>query len=165
MNRWYVVHTHVQAEEKAAFHLRRQGYKVYLPHCLKRVRHARRTEYKPSPLFPRYLFVEFDVETCRWLSVMSTVGVSHLISTAVGPVPLPEGVVDGIRARQDGDGFIPLKKLQPLRAGETVTLNEGPFEGYTAIFECPNDDDRVTLLMTIMGREMRIRVPGCSIAA
>ena len=40
--RWYVVHTHAHSEGKAATHLRRQGYAVYLPRVQKRIRHARR---------------------------------------------------------------------------------------------------------------------------
>ena len=39
--RWYAVHTQVRSEDKAAFHLRRQRYDVYLPQRLKYRRHAR----------------------------------------------------------------------------------------------------------------------------
>ena len=67
--RWYVVQTQVHAENRAAANLLRQGYEVYLPRYLKRRRHARRVETVPMPLFPRYLFVAFDVMTARWRSI------------------------------------------------------------------------------------------------
>ena len=38
--RWYVVQTQANGEAKAAEHLRRQGYEIYLPRYLKRRRHA-----------------------------------------------------------------------------------------------------------------------------
>ena len=41
--RWYVAQTHVHADQKATFHLGRQGFQVYLPRYTKRRRHARRT--------------------------------------------------------------------------------------------------------------------------
>ena len=54
MTPWCAVQTHVCAEDKAAFHLRRQGYEVFLPKHLKRRRHARRVDWvpRPAPLSP-----------------------------------------------------------------------------------------------------------------
>jgi transcriptional antiterminator RfaH len=165
MNRWYVVHTRVQAEEKAAFHLRRQGYDVYLPRYLKRVRHARRTEAKSSPLFPRYLFVGFDIETCRWRSIMSTVGVSHIIANESGPLPVPEDVVAAIQAREGESGYVDLNDARPFRQGDVVLIGGGPFAACPALFECYDDNERVTLLMSILGREIEIHVSSRNVFA
>ena len=62
MNRWYVAQTHAQAEAKALLNLARQGFQSYLPQYVKRRRHARRVEWVKAPLFPRYLFVRFDLD-------------------------------------------------------------------------------------------------------
>ena len=67
--RWYIVQTHVRAELKATFHLRRQGFETYLPCYLKKSRHARRVDTVATPLFPRYLFVSVDTATQRWHSI------------------------------------------------------------------------------------------------
>ncbi len=75
---WYVVQTHANAEVKAATHLGRQGFEVYLPRFLKRRRHARRVEIVPAALFPRYLFVA-DIASQRWRSIHSTIGVCRLL--------------------------------------------------------------------------------------
>ena len=71
MKRWYVVSTHVHGERKALFHLTRQGYTAYLPQYFKRRRHARRIDWAPTPLFPRYLFVELDTEHQQWRTCKS----------------------------------------------------------------------------------------------
>jgi transcriptional antiterminator RfaH len=77
---WYVAHTHVHAEAKAAINLARQGYSVFLPRYCKRRRHARRIEMIVSaPLFPRYLFVLIDLASQRWRAIESTFGVHHLV--------------------------------------------------------------------------------------
>ena len=76
--RWYVTKTHPNGEQKASFHLQRQGFDVYLPRYLRRVSHARRISWQPRPLFPTYLFVSITGPDQRWRAINSTVGVAHL---------------------------------------------------------------------------------------
>ena len=54
--RWFVAQSHVHAESKAAMHLDRQGFEVYLPRYRKQRRHARRIDVVAAPLFPRLWF-------------------------------------------------------------------------------------------------------------
>ena len=61
MRKWYAVHTHVRGELLASVNLLRQGFTVYLPQCIAKRRHARRTEIVKNPLFPRYLFVAHGI--------------------------------------------------------------------------------------------------------
>ena len=62
MKHWYVLRTHAKAEFKALNHVMRQGFGAYLPQYLRKRRHARRTDWVRSPMFPRYLFLS------RWTS-------------------------------------------------------------------------------------------------
>src|ERR1041385_5933087 len=87
-SQWYVVQTQANAENKAVAHLSRQGYATYLPRYLKRRRHARRVDVVAAPLFPRYLFVEFDMGVQRWRSIYSTIGVSRLVCNGEFPAPV-----------------------------------------------------------------------------
>ena len=102
--RWYVAQTRPGAETKALFHLERQGFEVYLPRYLRRVSHARRISWQPRPLFPSYLFVTTSPAQQRWRSINSTVGIAHLICDDRGPVPVPPGIVEGIRRAEDDRG-------------------------------------------------------------
>src|ERR1700687_3855048 len=108
--RWYVVQTHAHAEAKAVAHLERQGFTAYLPRYLKKRRHARRTETVAAPLFPRYLFVSFDPQACRWRSIHSTIGVAPLVGNGADPPPVPSKVVEGLKRREDAKGFICLER-------------------------------------------------------
>ena len=58
---WHVVQTRPRSENKAALHLQRQGFEVYLPRYLKRRSHARKVDFVPAPLFPQYVFVAVDL--------------------------------------------------------------------------------------------------------
>ena len=125
--RWYVVHTQPQGEDRADLNLRRQGFVTYLPRYLRARRHARRTETVVRPLFPRYLFVAMDVARDRWRAVQSTFGVSNLVAVGNDPIPLPDGVVDEIRAREGEQGFVKLGLPAGVKPGSPVRLVDGVF--------------------------------------
>jgi transcriptional antiterminator RfaH len=165
MLNWYAVHTHVHAESVAARHLERQEFSVYLPKHLKRRSHARRVETIQAPLFPRYLFVQIDTERSRWRAISSTVGVSHLVSFGGEPAPVPFGVVEEIRACEDDRGVVDLHRRRPFQPGEKVRLLDGPLRDTIGLFDCADDAMRVTILLDLLGRQVRVRMPTSAIAA
>jgi transcriptional antiterminator RfaH len=159
MTYWYAVQTHARAEDKAAHHLLRQGYAVFLPKHLKRRRHARRVDWMPAPLFPRYLFVAVDPESMSWWSIRSTVGVRALVSFGSRPAAVPQEIITEIKARQDNKGLVKTSAAHGFKPGERVRIVDGPLSDVEGLFECLSDEDRVTILLEIMGRAVRVRVP------
>lgn len=163
--RWYVVQTQPNGEQKAAFHLQRQGFTVYLPKYLKRWRHARKSELRPAPLFPRYLFLSMDTAQARWRAIRSTIGVTDLICHGDRPAAVPDQVVEDVRAREDEKGLLPLRFSSSFKKGEAVAVVEGSLAGATGFFDCFKDSDRVFLLLEMLGRPMRVQVPVRSVVA
>ncbi len=159
MTSWCAVQTHVRAEDKAAFHLRRQGYTVFLPKHLKRRKHARRIDWVPAPLFPRYLFVALDPAQGRWWSIRSTVGVSNLISFGGLPAVVPSEVISEIKARQDEKGLVKTHEGCGFKPGDRVRIINGPLGDLEGLFEGSTDEERVTILLSLLGREVKVRVP------
>jgi transcriptional antiterminator RfaH len=164
-SRWYVVHTHPNAEAKAATHLGRQGFLTYLPRYRKKRRHARRVEIIHAALFPRYLFVAIDVAVQRWLSINSTVGVTALVCNGDEPAPVPASVLDALRSREDEHGLIRLSARPPFAAGEKVRLLEGAFVDCLGLFEEMKDNERVSVLLDLLGRKVRVFLNLESVAA
>lgn len=157
--RWYVVHTQPHAEHKALVHLQRQGFTAYMPRYSKRRRHARRVEQVSAPLFPRYLFVALDLETCPWRPIRSTVGVAALVCCGDAPLPVPEGVVEEIRARENELGMVELRPLLNVRRGEPIRIIDGAFCDYLGLFEEITEDRRVGILLNLLGRPVRVYLP------
>ena len=153
---WYVVLTHTHAENKASAHLERQGFAVYLPRFLKRRRHARRVEIVPAPLFPRYLFVSIDVTTQRWRSVHSTIGVCSLIRNGDMPTAVPNSIVEHLQSRHDERGFIILDTRPRFAPGDKVRVVEGVFTASFGLFEGMTDRHRVSILLDLLGRKVRV---------
>ena len=162
---WYVVHTHPQHEARADLNLRRQGFTTYLPRYLRNRRHARRTEVVVRPLFPRYLFVALDLARDRWRSIHSTFGVTHLVVAGEAPLPVPDGIVDAIRAREDHHGYVALGLPGWVGPGSRVRLIDGIFADAKGILERIADARRVAVLLELLGREVRVFVPAQSVAA
>jgi transcriptional antiterminator RfaH len=159
---WYVVHTQPNGETRADVNLRRQGFSTYLPRYMRRRRHARRHEMVARPLFPRYLFVALDTARDRWRAIHSTFGVNHLVLAGEEPLPVPDGVVDEIRARENGDGFVKLGLPAGVGPGSQVRLIDGVFADATGMLERIADDRRVAILLELLGREVRVFVsPEC----
>jgi len=159
MTYWCAAQTHVRSEDKAAFHLRRQGYKVFLPKYMKRRKHARRVDWVPAPLFPRYLFVALDLEEGRWWSIRSTVGVADIICFGNRPAAVPSEIIDEIRVRQDDKGLVKTQAGSGFKAGDCVRIIEGPLNDMEGLFDGPADENRVAILLDLMGREVKVHVP------
>jgi len=155
MRRWYAVHTHPRAEGKAEFNLRRQGFDVYCPRLQVQRRHARRVDTVLRPLFPRYLFAAIDVDEQPWRAVNGTFGVASLVGRGERPAPVPEGLVEAIAAREAETAGIVLPPPS-FRPGELLVLEDGPFRDLAGRFERMSDAERVTLLLDLMGREVRV---------
>ncbi|HLN10911.1 MAG TPA: transcriptional activator RfaH [Xanthobacteraceae bacterium] len=161
--RWYVVHTQPHHEVRADTNLRRQGFATYLPRYQRTRRHARRTETVVRPLFPRYLFVAIDVTRDRWRAIHSTFGVSHLVQAGDEPLSVPSGVVEEIRAREDGEGLVRLGLPPGIGPGTPVRLIDGIFQDARGVLERVADDRRVAVLLALLGREVRVFVPAASV--
>jgi transcriptional antiterminator RfaH len=162
---WYVAKTKPAAEKKALYHLSRQGFEVYLPRYLCRISHARRVSWQPRPLFPTYLFVAPTETGYRWRAINSTIGVSHLICDERGPVPVPQGIVNDIRRQEDDRGLIGTGRATPFAKGEEVQVISGAFADHIGWFECATDDERVVILLDLLGRQVKATVSRDAIAA
>jgi transcriptional antiterminator RfaH len=162
---WYVVQTQVNSETKATQNLMRQGYDVYLPRYLKRRRHARKVDFAAKPLFPRYLFVAVNMATQRWRSIQSTFGVSHLVSYGDAPAPVPNGVVDALKAREDDKGFIRFDAKPVFLPGDKIRVLAGAFMDNAGLFNGLADHDRVSILLDMLGRKVRVLLDADMVAA
>ena len=145
--------------------LERQGFATYLPRYQKRRRHARRVDIVPVPVFPRYVFVAIDLARQRWLSIRSTIGVSRLVCQGDAPLAVPDGIVDALIRRHDEAGFVQLMAPLGLRVGDKVRVLGGAFEESLGLFEAITDEQRVTILLDMLGRKVRVTLDSGLIAA
>jgi transcriptional antiterminator RfaH len=159
MIEWFVANTHAHAENKAAGHLLRQGFSVYLPKYLKLRSHARRKEWVPRPLFPRYLFVKIGPENARWGAIKSTIGISQLVCSGGLPIPVDSEVIEALQAREDDKGMVVLEPESRFKKGEPVKFLAGALCEQRGLFDHIDDNDRVIILLELLGRQISVRAP------
>jgi transcriptional antiterminator RfaH len=163
--RWYVVQTQINSESKAAHNLRRQGYEVYLPRYLKRRSHARKVDLAVKPLFPRYIFVAIDVASQRWRSIQSTFGVSRLVTNGDDPAVVPGCIIHALKSREDEKGFVRLDNKASFAPGDKVRVLAGAFMDYAGLFSGIAEHDRVSILLDMLGRQVRVFLDADIVAA
>lgn len=154
---WCVVRCRPHQEEKARLNLARQGFEVYLPRYRKRRRHARRTDIVSRPLYPRYLFACIRSGQ-EWRPIRSTYGVSSLVEFDGRPALLADIAIEAIRRREDKAGLVVLSPIEGLKPGDTVRIVEGTLTNSLGLLERITDDQRVTLLLEMLGRKVRVSV-------
>jgi transcriptional antiterminator RfaH len=165
MTAWFAVYTQPQKEALAAQHLENQGFAVYLPRYQKMRRHAGKAEIVAVPLFPRYLFAGIDLQTQRWRSVNGTRGVVGLVMFGDKPIPIPASVLAEIRSREDDQGFIRLNGAASFKRGQNLRIVDGPMADTQALFEEAVDGNRAILLISLLGRLVRTKMPLSSVEA
>jgi transcriptional antiterminator RfaH len=163
--RWYVVQTHPRGEQKAAAHLCRQNFEVYLPQYIKKRRHARRFDTVAAPLFPRYLFVAVDMAAQRWRSIQSTIGVVRLVCNGEAPAPVAATVLAALKEREDERGFIRLEPRPRPRPGDPIRVLDGAFADHLGLYEGMTDSERVTILLELLGRKVRVMLDAAYVIA
>ena len=158
MRQWHLVHTKPRQEERAEENLRRQGYEVYLPRAKVVRRRRGRPERRIEPMFPRYLLIHLEPGVDNWAPLRSTFGVSTIVRFGPEAAIVPDLLVAGLKAREDDDGLCDLQQPPP-GPGDRVQVVEGELAGLEGLFVAPDGETRVTILLDIVGRSTRVRLP------
>lgn len=158
---WFLVLTKPAGEGTAQANLERQGYRVYYPRLLRPMLHRGRWIERIVSLFPRYLFVQLDATSQSLAPVRSTQGVSSIVRFGNEAAVVAGGIVDGLIHRSDPQtGLHRLSLEQVFERGAAVRVIAGAFEGLQGIFERDGGNDRVVILLRLLGQDSAVRVPG-----
>jgi transcriptional antiterminator RfaH len=163
---WCVAHTQPLKESVAQKNLLDQGYDVYMPRFKKTVRHARKVEERLMPLFPRYIFVGIDFSSALWRNINGTRGVSYVVMAGENtPSKVPVSIIHELKSQEVSEGVVPLSSIITFSKGEKIRVIEGVFADHMAVFESMDDKSRVQVLLTFMGREMKMALPTYAVEA
>lgn len=160
---WFLAQLKPNCARIAERNLRRQGFATFLPMEDATGQRQGRFVAAPRPLFPGYIFVAFDADLGHWRAVNSTSGIVRLVGFGRGPATVPADLVAQLRMRCNAAGMLlPPKPPQP---GDQVRMLKGPLASFVAEVECIAADQRVWLLMDIMGKQTRVEVGAAQLRA
>ena len=158
MSEWYLVYCKARQEESAASGLEEQGYTVYLPKLKTRRRRSQGMVEIVQPLFPRYLFVSLTAKEQSIAPVRYTAGVSNLVRFSVDYVPVPQGMIEALQAREDPETGFHQLTAPNLKQGDSVRIEAGAFAGIEGVFEARSGHDRVIVLFELLGQQVRTEI-------
>lgn len=138
MQSWYLLYCKRGQLQRAQEHLERQAVNCLAPMItLEKIVRGKRTAVS-EPLFPNYLFVEFDPEVIHTTTINATRGVSHFVRFGASPAIVPSAVIHQLSVYKPKDIVDPATPYP----GDKVIITEGAFEGFQAIFTEPDGEAR-----------------------
>ncbi len=145
MLNWFLIYTKPRCEDTVSCKFVEKGFSVLNLKIKERRYIRRKLQDSISPLFPCYLFVQFDVLRDYRL-IRYTRGVKNVVGIENIPSIVPMGIINELKKRTS-DGFVNItpKKFSP---GSEVVIKAGPFEGINAVFEKElKGPERVAILL------------------
>src|SRR5206468_6390011 len=124
---WYALRVRSRFEWTVEKALRHKGYEVFLPTYKSARRSSDRIKTVQVPLFPGYLFCQFDVRTR--LPILTTPGVNSVVGVGRVPEPIDEMEIAAIRTVvQSSMVYGPHPYV---RVGQMVQVEHGSLCGLT----------------------------------
>jgi transcriptional antiterminator RfaH len=153
---WFVIQTKPGGEHRVETHLVNQKVETFLPLLEIHQYSNGKMIQKIKPLFPNYLFAKLDLEQ-HYYKVKWTRGVSKILGTGSGPVPISEKAVQTIRERIGKNNLV--KVEEELTEGDVVQITSGSFKDLRGIFHRKmSDRGRVRILLNLIGVDIPVQI-------
>lgn len=156
---WYALRVRSNQESIAEAILDGKGYQTFLPQYRSTRTWSDRTKVILKPLFPGYLFCEFDVT--QRAPVVTVRSIIQVVGFGQGPMPVDAIELEQVR-RAIGSGM----SIEPRRhfeSGQLVEVQEGPLTGLKGIFVRYHGVNRLVLSLTLIQRSIAVELDACAV--
>jgi len=149
MKKWYLIKIKPRQENVAITNLVNQKYHVYCP--------TAKINNKIKVLFPGYLFINLDEVSENWAPIRSTKGVLNFVRFGLSYAKISNKLIDFIK-ENECKTTEKIKNLNDFKLGDKVQITDGIFKNCIAIFKSSKSEDRVILLMNLLGQQQTINI-------
>ena len=171
--RWYIVHAYSNFEKKVAESIREQAAQrgladkfeeVLVPtEQVIEVRRGRKINSERK-FFPGYVLVKCDLTDQVYHLIKNTPKVTGFLGADNKPMPISEAEADRIKG-QVAEGVERPKASISFEIGETVSVTDGPFEGFDGQVEGVDEDNqRLKVSVSIFGRATPVELEFAQVA-
>lgn len=153
---WYCLRTKTRREHGVARSLNRLGHETYCPMARDEGEDGKKKKPGgPEPLFPRYLFFNFQGrDTDDFHPITKTDGVVKIVKFNEKFAVIPEKSIQWLKSREDADGLHSLPKTGPA-VGDSVRVNFGPAYGLEGVVTARRTE-RIWIFLTASMREISL---------
>ena len=153
---WYALRVKSRYENTVATHLQGRGYVSLLPLYKCRRRWSDRFKEIALPLFPGYVFCQFN--PLNRLPILSIPGVVHVVGVGRTAVPIDENEIAAIQAAINSG--LPSQPWPFLQVGQRVRIEYGPLCGLEGILLDFKGRQRLVISVTLLQRSIAVQVDG-----
>ncbi len=151
---WFALQVRSRYENTICCLLRAKGFQPMLPLYSSRRRWSDRIKEIQTPLFPGYLFCQFDPH--NRFPVLSTPGVIQLVGVGKQPIPIEAGEMAAIQTlAQCQLGRQPWPFLE---VGQRVQIMSGPLSGLEGLLIDFKGVRRVVLSVSLLRRSVAVEL-------
>jgi transcription antitermination factor NusG len=151
---WYALRVRSRFENTVAAHLHGRDYESFLPLYKCRRRWSDRIKEIELPLFPGYVFCNFD--PLNRLPILSIPGVVNIVG--VGRVPLPVNEAEIAAIQTAVKSGLPTQPWPFLQIGQRLRIEYGPLGGVEGILLGFRGRQRLVLSVTLLQRSVAVQV-------
>ena len=151
---WHAIYTKPGKEDTVAFRLQGIGIEVLNPKLKSKKYKRNKIVEVLEPLFPCYLFANFDKEKYTHL-ITYTRGVRYIVGKR-NPIVVFDEIINTIKGSME-EGNIVVVKPQRFEKGVRVLIKEGLFKDFYGIFEKKvKGHERVMILLETLNYKLEL---------
>jgi len=158
---WFALHVKTRMERMAVQVLEGKGIVGFAAMHKQARRWSDRVKYVDGPLFPGYIFCQFD--RIHRADVLQTPGVISIVGFGNRPAPVPDGEITSLQAAvASGLPVWPLPHLQP---GTRIQITNGCLGQLSGVLLREKSSMRVIVNVTLLQRAVAVELSRDMISA
>jgi transcription antitermination factor NusG len=151
---WYAVRVRSHCEHMASSMLESKGYERFLPLVRSRRRWSDRVKELQVPLFPGYVFCQFDA--AHRVPVLECPGVVGIVGFGSHPVAIPGDEIRSIQTMLASSLHVePYPFLAP---GQKIRIDCGPLAGVEGVVVEMKNHFRLVASVTLLQRSVSVEI-------
>lgn len=158
--RWFALQVRTRWEGSTSLLLAGKGYQTLLPTYKANKRWRGRVREVNAPLFPGYVFCQFDVQ--KRLPVLVTPGVLALVGRGRVPSPVDEVEIANLRTVvSSGLGAEPWPYLE---VGQKIRIENDSLHGLEGILIQFKGNHRIVVSVSLLRRSVALEIDRCCVS-
>lgn len=156
---WFALQVRTRWESSTAVLLSGKGYQAFLPTFKARKRWNGKFREINAPLFPGYVFCQFDAQ--KRLPILVTPGVLAVVGRGKVPLPVDDGEIAAIQTVVSS-GF----RAEPwpyLEVGQRIRIESDALSGLEGILVNFKGNQRIVVSVTLLRRSVALEIDRSSV--
>ncbi len=157
--KWFALQVRTRWESSTAVLLSGKGYDTFLPTFKTRKRWNGKLREISAPLFPGYVFCQFDVQ--KRLPILITPGVLAVVGRGRIPLPVDDGEISSLQTVVSSG--LQAKPWPYLEVGQKIRIESDILGGLEGILINFKGSHRVVVSVSLLRRSVALEIDRCCV--